>query len=509
MKTLEENKKIYRGFKFCRYKYIIEGNYRYAFCFQALLYNLCTGVIAKLFSSTDISDLFRISKTIFAKAFNTDAENVFLFQFNDALSALGNEKALRVNENLEEVAFPLLSRMGLHIDMLDMLYDLENELPGKASLYLSNISSIYAKRYGSESKAFAQMLIHIIGEVIVNRDVDLALKLLEQYKRLFSETLDKYPFHFDCHLLLAAKLFELQLYKENLAVLDYARGLISKIDISPEQRINCTYGCEYARGLSFLRLGRYDDLIREFSYHIDIMDVMFPLYSAFCLEIANGYLHGYNDYIQSEQWVKKGLEYYERSSSEKDDSYYKLKQVYATINFKKGNKAIAMKDATIALAGYRTLYGEQSYEYAMLFTDLAFFSDDEHIWADFQRTLGQNLDSLPSRAQALIYNNMASLGKTVFSDYDEELPDYELLQRCAEKAIRQSELAGDLNLLLRSRLNYLNCLVQQPKRYSRNNAVIESLINEFDAYFSSQPYTNGELYQMFDFCRQHYAQYQS
>ena len=508
MKTIKENKKIYRGFKYCRYKHIIEGNYRYAFCYQALIYNLCTGVDVKLVSSIGISDLFEISKAMFAKAFHTDAEDVYLFQFSDVIMALGNKKTFRAKSYIDEATFPLLSRIVMHIDMLDTLYNLENELPGMASLYFNNITSIYANRYGSESNAYAQMLLHIIGEVIVSFNVDLALKLLEQYKHLFNQALDKYPFQYVCHLLLAAKLFELQRYEENLEVLDSAQRLINKIDITPEQRIDYTYECGYARGQTLIRLGKYDILIHEFSYYISMMDSMHPLYSAFCLEIANGYFHGYNDYDQSEQWVRKGLDYYDRSLSEKDGSYYKLIQVRAIISFKKGNKAIAMKDATIALTGLKTLYGEQSDEYATLFTDLAFFSDDAHIWADFKRTLGKRIDTLPSRAQALIYNNMASSGKTVFYDFKEEPPNYKLLQECAEKAIHQSELAGDHSLLLRSKLTLLNCLVQQSELYSKNNAVINNLFDELNTYFSSQPYTYSELNQLYDFCKHHYAQYQ-
>lgn len=498
MKIPEELINEYIELKEFRYKCMSEENYRYAFCFQVLIYQLCSNLPLEYYDSIAVSDHYKISRLIYLKAFEKNDDKSFDILFDDILSALNSKKVKTRLFKKKYINRASLYQLGVHIDIANSLYIIK---PAIATIYVKNILDIYEKYYGNNGHSYLKLAIHMIEEVLCDRDVDMAIMLYQKNNHFFQTVLKRYKFRYNMLIKVSQTLLKAQRYEEALNMYDEIKRSCTEIDATSQQCNDMEYACEYIRGIILFNMGKYDELISEFKKVIYTMQETNALYAAYCLEIANGYI-ALNEFRQARAWVKKGL-FICLKLEQYDDVYYKLERLNAYFKLKIGDKKGAIESIQLALDGIKKLYGKQNENYILCLCDLTLYVDDERASKKYWQELSNLSDLIEDPYyKAVILNNFVSKNVNMQNEYT---VDYKNLSLIAKKALDISNNIKNENIQILSRLNYTRCLIEQLDDRNELHKIITDNFNYLEKYYKNKNDIKTDDYFMYCLCRLLYS----
>ena len=169
-------------YKYYRYQFLQNQNYRYVFCFNELLYSLNVHN-KKYISFDDLSDLQELRYIIFNEI--TDNNIIFETITQEIDYVLDNNKSNIIKSTNKQLDLLII---GIHVDMCQCLFYLSED--DKAFEYISKCLSLYLQKYKDSNKFFyQQLLIHFIGEVLCFEDINKALELYQEKidERMFNQ----------------------------------------------------------------------------------------------------------------------------------------------------------------------------------------------------------------------------------------------------------------------------------------------------------------------------------
>lgn len=418
----------------------------------------------------------------FFKQISTEIDSVFTKNYKHVLNSKYKLNTLHI---------------GIHIDIANELYCI-NEFD-QANAYVLNVLELYAQKYnGLNSFEYQQFLCHLIGEVLQQHNILLALDL---YKNNFNiNVLKDYFFISDTLLLLLVGLYNYAkfLLNENekknyffemYQILETWKSFIIKNDISLQIDADILYHFHKLYLLEAEK--RYKEAIDFYDGYIDDSTRDCPLFPMFCLELGNCYL-GLLNQERANYWVDEGY-IFSNELSEKDDIYYKLCKLKSFFEIKKNNYVFSIKLSKIALEGFKNLGDIDNYFATLL--QLYIFSRDENEKEDYWNQIVDISNAVSKEQLCIMYINLVSSNYNYLGEFS---INYKKLQSICEKAISLAEEIKEDYLIKIAKINYLKVLILN-KCYEKDK--IKDLFNEFDVFFKERKNQNNDYYFLYILCK--------
>lgn len=473
--------------KYCRYGFIEERNYRFAFCNNVLLYDLYKNNI-KYCCNDNIDDLYRISELIFENL--KENNEIFGIVFNEMIYALNGIVSKNYRNLFGNNCYNILI-IGLHVDISTLLYLLgENK---KAEDYIRSIILFYFNNYGVNSLAYHLLITCLVGEVTSKYDLNFAIELYKSKHDGSKVVNDLYPYYSTMIVNTTSALIKEKRFDDvDLIISNWYEIIkdINTIDKMPYHYLNLNF---------LVSKGEYNIALKTYKEYVNNLSNKCLLYPAFCLEIANCY-YIKNNRNKMVEILDKGLSFY-NESPKNSDIYYKLLRLKATSDFYSGKITCAINKCKEVLKGFENLYGKKDNNYLNALTSLFLYSQDDIDRKRYWKEIVELIDYYDTYQSALLYNNL------VVNNLDSSGTislNYERLAKIAKKAVQLSDETIDDHLKLVARLNYLKCLVKQYNRYEILNDTIIEIFSWLDNFNKSYNYQQ-EDYFLYYLCKLFYA----
>lgn len=483
----DDFKNYYYRLKKVRYVYIIENNYRYAFCVQLLIYLICENndIYCK---KEDIKDLYGISRNLLYKAMDREDEDTFKQIFNDISNALLEKNILN------NLASPDIFKIGINIDMASILYWTDFHY---AQRFVNNILKIYLDRYGIDRKEFHILLVHLLGEIVYSEDINLALKIYTQYSRKTKIILEQYQFLLEMQYKIFEKLIQLNRFDDaEIFLQDYYETGKKLKNLNTD--IETSY--QYLKMNTLFKKGKFEQVISNYEKYTYDLQPSHILYPVFCLKLSDAYL-ALDQYDDASYWVDNALNTYKVIPND-DDTFFRLLENKSFFTFLEGRYLDGIKKIKISLEGYKRMFGRQNENYVRALCKLFLYTPQTDIKEKYWLEIADLSHYLDITERAVLYNNLVSLNINLSNEYTN---DYKRLSIIAKKAIELGDKTNLIHIHLLSRLNYLRCLVVQFDKYELYKEEINSIFKWIENYCMKKEKIHQNHEFLYCVCKLYYA----
>lgn len=468
-------------YKYYRYHFLQNQNYRYVFCFNEFLYSLNVHN-RKYTSFEDLSDLQELRYIIFNEI--TDNDIIFDIITQEIDYVLNNKSNIIKPTNKQ----PDLLIIGIHVDMCQSLcYMSEND---KAFEYISKCLSLYLRKYNDNNNfTYQRLLMHFIGEVLCFEDIDKALQL---YQEKIDECIfSQYVFSVTMLGNITVQLIKNSYFDKAWIFLEKWFEIYKITDIENVSIDDKYLLYHYMRLNTLVKEAKYEKGIIDYESFIQKMDKTHNFYPWFCLEISNCFL-GLLKYTKFSKWINEGYDSY--SYLPKDgEIYFKILKQKSILEYEKGNVNLAIDLSKKALNGLEAIYGKNE-DYFSVLVQLSIMTESNEKMEMYWKEIVALSDEIDPYKECLMYINLASQNYNLFWKFTS---NFEKLSYITSKAVELADKLDDYHLKFLSRLNHLRVLVF---RYSQDKKIdyeINNLFAFFEKYFSKDNHKNDNDYYFF------------